>query len=152
MQKNKKIGLIVGGILILVVVFYGGMVYGGNNVRASITSRGTNFGQNGMMGGNRDAKDGNFGGFTSGQIIAKDANSVTIQIMANQPGQNGTSTGGSKIIFLDTNTKVTKSVDGALSDLAIGTQVSITGTANTDGSVNAQTVQIRPNIVPPMVK
>ena len=148
MEKNKKIGLGVVGVIILIAVFYGGMVYGGNNVRASIASRGLGFGQNtgsGMMRGNRTAN-----GFTIGQIISKDATSITVQLV--NGGPNTGTTGGSKIVFLDNNTKVTKSVDGTLSDLAIGTTVSITGTPNTDGSVSAQSVQIRPNIPTPTGK
>jgi hypothetical protein len=52
--------------------------------------------------------------------------------------------GGSKIVFLDTNTKITKQAEGSASDLAVGTQVSVSGAPNADGSVNAQMVQIRP--------
>ncbi len=130
MNKNKKIGWIVGGIIILAGVFYVGMVYGGNNVRASISSRGQAFGQN--SGGIRGGRNG--GGFTTGQIIAKDDKSITVSVMG----------GGSKIIFLDTNTKISKQTDGTITDLALGTQVSVTGVSNTDGSINAQTVQIRP--------
>lgn len=134
---NKNIGYIVLGIVVLAGTFYAGMTYGGNNVRAAILSRGTTFGQNGMMRGNR-----NGGGFTGGQIIAKDANSITVQLTAGGP--SGTTTSGSKIVFLDSNTKVTKSVNGSLTDLVIGTDVSVTGTPNADGSENAESVQIRP--------
>ncbi len=142
MDKNKKIGLGVLGIIVLVGVFYGGMVYGGTNVRASMMSRG---GQTfNPMGGARGARGGIGGGFTAGTILAKDDKSITLQIMG----------GGSKIIFLDTNTKVSKQTEGSIADLAVGTQVSVTGAANADGSVNAQTVQIRPIMPagPSMVK
>jgi hypothetical protein len=156
MNKNKKIGFGIVGILILVAVFYGGMVYGGNNVRASINSRGSAFGQNGGAGA-RGTRNG--GGFTAGQIIAKDANSITVQIMAGGagPGSQGGSassvtSSGSKIIFLGTSTTVSKTVTGAVSDLTAGEQVSITGTPNSDGSINATTVQIRPNLAPSVVR
>ena len=142
---NKKIGLGIVGVIVLAGVFYAGMTYGGNNVRAAINSRSQGLSTGnfaGRMGGNRAAV-----GFTAGQIIAKDANSITVQLMAGGGSQGGSATpttGGSKIVFVDNNTKVTKSVDGTISDLAIGAQISVTGTPNTDGSVNAQAVQIRP--------
>jgi hypothetical protein len=150
--KNKKIGFVVVGIIVLVGVFYGGMTYGGNNVKAALSSRGPGAsGFAGRTGGTRSA-----GGFIGGQIIAKDATSITVQLMAGGPAGTGngattTSQAGSKIIFLDNNTKVTKQADGTLADLAVGTSVSVTGTPNTDGSINAQTVQIRPS-APAVVK
>ena len=142
MNKNKQIGLGVAGVIVLIVVFYVGMIYGGNNVRASINSRSGSmvFGQNGA-GGMRGIRNGGgtMGGFIGGEIISKDDKSVIVKLQD----------GGSKIIFLDNNTKVTKSANGTLTDLTVGTSVSVTGTPNTDGSVTAQSVQIRPNIAIP---
>ncbi len=138
MSNNKKIGLVVVGIIVLAGVFYAGMTYGGNNVRAAITSRSQGAGNfAGRIGGARST-----GGFTVGQIISKDATSITISMQA----------GGSKIIFLDKSTPITKQATGTLADLAIGTSVSVTGTPNTDGSISATAVQIRPNIAQPVVK
>jgi len=136
---NKKIGLGIVGVIVLIGVFYGGMVYG----KSQIPARGQGmqaFGQNNALGARGGTR--NVGGFTAGQIIAKDANSITVQLMASGP--DSTTQVGSKIVFLSTSTTVTKSVNGTIADLAIGAQVSITGTPNTDGSVNAQAVQIRP--------
>ena len=139
MNKNKKIGLMVLGILILVAVFYGGMVYGKSQVPARIGVAGAFArGAGGMRGAGGAA-----GGFTTGQIIAKDATSITVQLIAG--GAAGTGS-GSKIVFLNNNTKITKSVSGTATDLAVGTEISVTGTPNTDGSINAQSVQIRPNM------
>ncbi|MCX6752517.1 MAG: DUF5666 domain-containing protein [Candidatus Nomurabacteria bacterium] len=135
------------GVIVLVAVFYGGMVYG----KSQIPARGGNlaFGQNpNGASGMRGARTG--GGFTAGKIISKDATSITVQIMAGGPASPSTQ-GGSKIIFVDNNTKVTKQANGALSDLAVGTDVSVTGTPNADGSISAQSVQIRPN-TPPVLK
>ena len=132
-NMNKKIVWIVVGIIVLVGVFYGGMTYGGNNVRAAITSRG--LGQNSTFAGTRGARGaGAFGGATTGQILSKDATSITVGLTA----------GGSKIIFLDNSTPITKQTSGTMADLTVGTQVSVMGSANADGSLTAQTVQIRP--------
>lgn len=143
MNKNKKIGLGVVGVIVLIGVFYGGMVYG----KSQIPARGAQaFGQNqNSAGGIRGARNGaGLGGFTTGKIISKDATSITVELMTG--GTTSPTQGGSKIIFLGVNTAVTKTATGSLSDLTIGTQVSVTGTPNTDGSLSAQSVQIRPKL------
>lgn len=139
MNQNKKIISGIVGIIILAGAFYGGMVYGGNNVRASVNSRGTSFNQNGLnsRGGMINAR--NTGGFINGQIISKDNKSITVALLG----------GGSKIIFLDSNTKILKSVNGTTTDLATNIEVSITGTPNADGSISAQSIQIRPTMPTP---
>ena len=139
MNKNKKISLVVIGVIVLVGVFYAGVSYGKNQTPKRGPSNMQAFGQNGV-GGARDMKAG-FGGFTAGEIISKDDKSITIKL------QNG----GSKIIFLSTDTSISKNATGTINDLNVGTTVSITGTANTDGSVSAQSVQIRP-VTPPVLK
>ena len=77
-----------------------------------------------------------------GEIIAKDASSITVKLRGTQSDGSA----GSKIIFLSDSTQVTKSAQGSTTDLSIGTQVSVFGTTNTDGSVSAQSVQIRPEM------
>lgn len=134
-ENNKKIMLVVIGIIVLVGVFYGGMVYG----KSKIPTRGQGsqaFGAGNFTGGMGARGTRTGGGIAIGQIISKDATSITVKL----------ANGGSKIIFLGQSTKVSKLVDGSIGDLAIGTQVSVNGTANTDGSITAQTVQLRPNL------
>jgi hypothetical protein len=132
-ENSKKVGFVVIAIIILAAVFYGGDVYGKNRAPQR-GARGANaqFAGNLGMGGR-----GNFAGFTSGKVLSKDDKSITVQTMG----------GGSRIIFLDADTKVLKSITGSMNDLAVGTQVTVMGAANTDGSVNATTVQIRPQTV-----
>ncbi|MFH1207337.1 MAG: hypothetical protein V1668_01895 [Patescibacteria group bacterium] len=79
------------------------------------------------------------GNFAAGEIIAKDDKSITIKLQD----------GGSKIVFLSDTTPVTKSAEGALTDLTIGQQVTASGTTNQDGSITAQNIQIRPAQTPP---
>lgn len=145
MSKNKKIGLVIVGIIVLVGVFYGGMVYG----KSQTPARGAqvfdpNNIPNGMPnGGTRNIKNGaGLGGFTGGEIISKDDKGITIKLQD----------GGSKIIFLSATTAIAKSTTGSIADLTVGTQVSVTGATNTDGSITAQSVQIRPNIPATVVK
>lgn len=84
-------------------------------------------------GGGRGGRTGNGG--ASGEIISKDATSITIKL------RDGS---GSKIVFLSGATPIMKTASGTASDLQVGTQVNAMGTANSDGSITAQTVQIRP--------
>jgi hypothetical protein len=50
----------------------------------------------------------------------------------------------SEIVLLSPTTQILKSVTGAASDLTVGSEVTITGTTNSDGSVSATSIQIRP--------
>lgn len=139
MSKNKKIGFIVGGVVVLIVVFYVGTVVGKGQTSNKNGSDLQAFGQN---GGNfsgpfeKGTKTGGMGGNgTSGEIISKDAQSITVSLPNN---------GGSKIILISNNTPVTKQASGSIADLAVGTTITATGTTNQDGSISAQSIQIRP--------
>ena len=116
---------VVGGL-----GFYGGTQYAAGSMNASATRTGGQV--RGLGGGQRNGSQQ--GGFTAGDVIAKDDKSITIQMRD----------GGSKIVFLADSTSVTKSVSGATSDIVVGSQVTVMGSANSDGSVTAQSVQIRP--------
>ena len=128
--------------------FYGGMKYAdsrswtegrGNFANLSPEERQQRlqqFGANAGAGFRGGAGGGQRGGdgFTAGEIIAKDDKSVTVKLQD----------GGSKIVFLSDSTEITKSAAGTLSDLEIGKNISVNGAANLDGSVTAQTIQLRP--------
>jgi hypothetical protein len=131
--------MLVGGVVALLVVgggsFYAGMQYSQRASQGSSSSpqdRAARFQQFGG-GAGRGGRNGG-GGFTAGEIIAKDDKSITIKM----------TDGSSKIVFYTSQTPTMKSVSGAVSDLSIGEQVTITGSANQDGSVTAQSIQIRP--------
>jgi len=124
--------------LILVVgggAFYGGMLYGkSQNTRLGFPSGdvATNF------QGARTNKTGATGagaGFLSGEIITKDEQSLILKM----------TDGSSKIIFYSDTTQISKMATGTADDFAIGTSVNVSGTTNSDGSVTAQSVQIRPD-------
>ncbi len=126
---NKTTSLIIGIIIVVVIAFYLGDRYGKNSAPVATTrSGGMAGGQRGMRGG------GNGGGFTVGEVLSKDDKSITVKLRS----------GGSEIVFLSTKTPVSKSVDGSLDDITVGSQVMVSGTPNSDGSLNAQSVQIRP--------
>jgi hypothetical protein len=149
MQNKKMIGLIIGFVILAGVSFYTGSMYANAKNKTQTTQSGNDFAmRNGIgNGAQRGLRAG--GGNVFGQIISKDANSITVQL--NVPsGPNGTgettaSTGtGSKIVLYTSTTNVLKTTAGTINDLVVGTNVSIQGTTNTDGSVSAQSISIRP--------
>lgn len=132
-MKNK---MLIGFIVTLAVVgtgfFYGGMQYGKSQAASAVSQvrqqRGG--GQGGQF--NRAVRAG--ANFINGDIIAADNTSITVQ------DQNG----GSKIIFLSGSTQISKFAAGSVSDLTVGQAVSANGTTNSDGSITAQMIQLRP--------
>lgn len=144
-QKNMNktiIGLVIALVIVGAGSFYGGMLYGkskGGAQSLSAQERQQRFGQmGGGQGrvGNRVAGSG----FVNGDIIAKDDKSLTIKL---RDGGLPTGQAGSKIIFLSGSTQIMKSVDGSISDLSVGQNVMINGSTNADGSLTAQSIQLR---------
>ena len=113
--------------------FYGGIVYGKG--QASLSRQ--NF--QASLQGFRNRQGGNGANFISGTILSKDASSITVQLPNNA---------GSKIIFYSDTTQVGKFDQGTSNDLTTGQTVSVNGSANSDGSVTAQSIQIRPANLP----
>lgn len=90
-------------------------------------------------GGSRNRTGGQQeGGFASGEIIAKDDKSVTIKLRD----------GGSKIVFYSDTTEIGKLVNGVATDLEIGKTITVNGSPNQDGSITAQSIQLRSVIAP----
>ncbi len=126
---NKKILMGVGVVVLMGASFWGGMAYAGSATPAAGTA-GQYAGRTGRTGGAGRAG----GGFAGGTILSKDATGITIKL------QNGST----EIVLIGNSTPILKSAAGTTADLTVGTTVSINGTANSDGSVTAQSVQIRP--------
>ena len=74
------------------------------------------------------------GGFISGEIISRDANTITVK----------TQDGSTKIVLVGGSAQIFKSETTTTDDLVVGENVTITGSTNSDGSVTAQSVQLRP--------
>ncbi|OGG90529.1 hypothetical protein A3H55_03070 [Candidatus Kuenenbacteria bacterium RIFCSPLOWO2_02_FULL_42_16] len=147
---NKKIIPIMIAVIIIAGAggFYGGMKYS--------QSKNQNSGRN-MAGFFADSESGNgqqrmriFAGenagniagqradgeFASGEILAKDEQSLTIKLRD----------GGSKIVFYSGSTEVMKTATGTPAELKIGDTITAIGSANQDGSITAQSIQMRPEM------
>jgi hypothetical protein len=133
--------------IILIVIAGGGGFWSGMHYqtgkRPSFTGANGNFAGS-TNAGNRFARGGAAGGVLFGTIIAKDAAGVTVKIGA-QPGATSTdAASGSRIVLISDATQIMKTESGSANDLSIGQSISVTGSANSDGSLNAQMIQLRP--------
>ena len=144
MQKNIVIGIVI--VVLLGGSFFGGMQYGASKSSSSRAGGGNfanlspeerqariaQFGQGtGIGGGNRGPRTG--GGFVAGEVLSLDDKGFTVKL----------ADGGSKIVFWSASSTVMTSMKGDHADVKVGSEVMVAGSANQDGSVNAQSVQLR---------
>ncbi|HBH46474.1 MAG: hypothetical protein A2445_03950 [Candidatus Jacksonbacteria bacterium RIFOXYC2_FULL_44_29] len=145
-------------IILISIVIGGGAFFGGVQYAQSKTARGAvaggaqNFGNlspaerqqrfaqmgaagaAGAQGGRLGNRAGAVGNFVTGTIISNDAQSITVKL----------NDGGSKIILYSKSTEIGKFVSGTPADLEVGKTVMVNGTTNSDGSVSAESIQLRP--------
>ena len=147
---NKTIIIAIVAILVVgSVSFYAGMQYGksknqtasGNFANLSPQERQARMQPGGGgAGGPRGTRAG--ANFATGEIISKDDKSITIK----------SGDGGSKIVFFSNATQIMKTASSSPAELKVGEQITTNGTANSDGSLTSQSIQIRPNIANPPQK
>ncbi len=139
---KKILPIIIAVVVIGGGAFYGGMKYG----QSQIPQR--NGQQLGAIGGARLRQGFGGQGFVSGEIISKDDKSITVKLPdARLPDGQGSS----KIVFYSGSTEISKSGSGTFNDLETGKTITVNGTTNSDGSITAQSIQIRPagqNLLP----
>ncbi len=69
-----------------------------------------------------------------GKVTAMDNQSITLQL----------ADGSTQTIFLSGTTRIGKVVTGTTDDITVGSSLAVNGTENSDGTVSAQMVQVRP--------
>ncbi len=144
MKTNTLVACLITAVVVGGGAFYGGMRYqqtkgpgsgmGGNFQNLTPDQRSQRFAQfgGGRGGGAGGAAAGN--NFASGQIISMDDKSITVK----------STNGSTKTVYYSGTTSIMKSDSGTASDLGTGKTVTVTGQSNSDGSVTAQSIQIRP--------
>lgn len=125
-------------MIVILVIVAGGAFFAGMKYQQS-KSPSFNFAQGGQ--GTmifRQRGQGGQGGQNfrpvRGDILSVDSNGLTVKLQD----------GSSKIVILSGNTTFIKEASATKDDLKAGDTVAVIGTANSDGSVTAQTVQINP--------
>jgi len=130
MTKNQKVAGVVAAVIIAAGSFWGGMVY----AQHAVPARGHLAAGGPFAGRTGGGFSGRGGGAVTGQIISNDGSSLTIKL----------SDGSTKIVLLSASTTVMVASSAAPSSLTAGTNVMVTGASNSDGSVTAQQVMVRP--------
>lgn len=119
--------------LVVAIVAFGGGWYIGKAAapagRGAFTGAFTSSTRGGFAGGTRGAG----GGFVAGTVASIQGGSMTISLP----------NGNSEIVFYSSSTSVIKPSPASVSDLTPGTSVMIGGTSNSDGSLTAQSIQVR---------
>ena len=129
--------LIICAVVVGAIAFYSGMLYGKSQATAALAAnpRGTGMGTYGAGAGGAGGRGGRgFGGGTSGQVVSNDGSTLTIQ----------TTDGSSKIVVFSSSTRIGEMTNGTSADLVNGANVLVNGQTNTDGSITATNIQIRP--------
>lgn len=143
------VAIVVGG-----GAFYGGTLYqkqkdslvgtSPQNIRQRLQNLGLNTGATSGRGGSGGAffrsggagsGGGGFSGGVSGQVINLGSNSLTIKV----------ANGSTRTVYYSSSTIINKSVKGAASDLSANQAILVAGTPNSDGSLTASSIDIRPS-------
>src|SRR3989338_658824 len=132
-MNNQKF---IVGLVVSAIVFGGGGYYFGTKKASAAT---TSFaGANGAYAdrqggaGARVARTG--GGFSGGEVINIDTQSITVK----------TQDGSSKVVFYSPTTQISMMAAGTITDVSAGKNIMVTGNANPDGSITAESIQLRP--------
>jgi hypothetical protein len=126
-MKKYSVHIIWG--IVAIVALSGGFFYGRSG---SATTRGGFAGGIGTFSSSTRRTAGG-GGFVTGNIASVDSSSITLQLP----------NGNSEVVFYSSSTSVTEPTIVSISNLKTGNSVMIGGTQNSDGSLTAQSIQVR---------
>ena len=140
---NKKSTLVVWAIVIAIVAFGAGWYIKGSSSSTSSATTSARSSFTGTFSGTVGARAGRTsgGGLVVGKIVSVDPTSISVAL---PNSTSTTATTGSTVVLYSTGTNILKSVIGSAADLSVGESVTVQGTANSDGSMSATSIQIRP--------
>jgi len=120
-------------LVVAILAFVGGMYYGKSTVTTALSGRGAGAFSSSTRAGFAGRGGATGGGFVTGQILSMGSDSFTVSL----------ANGNSQVVFYSSSTSVIKPMPASVSDLTTGTLVMIGGTTNSDGSLTAQSIQVR---------
>jgi hypothetical protein len=132
MKKNK---VTIIWIIVAIIAFVGGWWIGRATVPAATSGRGAYAGASSTRGTFASRGGAASGGLAMGQVLSIDSQSITLQL----------ANGNSENVFYSSSTPVIIPQPASISSITPGTNVIITGTANSDGSLTAESIQVRNN-------
>jgi hypothetical protein len=128
---KTAIWVVLAAVLFGAVGFYGGVTYQKSQAPSGFSGRAGGFGGSSSAGG--AFRNGAGGNVTTGTVLATDAQSITVK----------TADGGSKTVFVTSQTQVSKQEVLTAADIKVGDQVAAFGQA-ANGGIDARMVQIVP--------
>lgn len=133
-MKNPIVIAVIVAVVVGAGAFFAGMKYQQGKTPAVTANAGGTGGFGGRGGNGRNGANRPM----MGQIISQDDKSMTVKMQD----------GSTKIVLLSTTTAINKAATATKSDITVGERVNVFGTANTDGSVTAQNIQLNPMMRP----
>ncbi|HEV3245034.1 MAG TPA: DUF5666 domain-containing protein [Candidatus Paceibacterota bacterium] len=136
MSKKQWIWSIIVAVILAGAGFWGGMTYAQSQTPSAASRFAGTSGTFTARGG-----AGAFAGGTIGTVIQVGNGSFTVQLPTST---STTATTGTKLVLVDTSTQVQELQSVPISNLQVGQTVTVAGSANSDGSITATSVMIRP--------
>lgn len=134
MKAQQIVITLVVAIVVGAAGFFGGMQY--QKSKATVANVQSGLNRQGRAGGKGRFGGQNGGNAVRGQVISTSDNGITVKL----------ADGSSKIVLISGSAQVGKEATAAKSDIQNGDQVVVFGMANSDGSINAQSVLINPGL------
>jgi hypothetical protein len=118
--------------LVIAIVALGGGYFWGK--ASAATSRAAGFAGAYSSSTRRTVGSAAGGGLVTGTIATIGSSSITLQL----------ANGNSEVVFYSTSTPVSEPTTVSANTLKVGTTLMVGGTSNSDGSLTALTIQVRP--------
>lgn len=140
-MSKMKWAVVIIAIVFAGAGFWGGMTYAASQSTPSTASRFAGAGAGTFVGRGGAAGFAGAAGGTIGTVVQVGNGSFTVQLPSST---STTASTGTKLVLVDSTTQVQELESVPVSNLQVGQTVTVAGSANSDGSVTATSVMIRP--------